>query len=113
MNIIIYNGNLKPPYFINLLANKLCEKGHAVFLVGTARKLMKFKIDKLIQNIIFIFKIQIECTISNTGFPSYLGDGGLMKSEFCKHGSGTVEYLMIFFRFIFLQPYSTSPGSNE
>lgn len=67
MNIIIYNGNLKPPYFINLLANKLSEKGHAVFLAGTARKLRKYKIDKLIlvptdSNSIFLLFIQLLIT---------------------------------------------------
>tara|TARA_R110001583_G_scaffold145875_1_gene297890 strand:- start:13558 stop:14730 length:1173 start_codon:yes stop_codon:yes gene_type:complete len=43
MNIIIYNGNLKPPHFVNLLANKLGEKEHNVFLLGTANQFFRKK----------------------------------------------------------------------
>jgi colanic acid/amylovoran biosynthesis glycosyltransferase len=48
MNIIIYNGNLKPPHFVNLLANKLGEKEHNVFLAGTANKILRVKKNKLL-----------------------------------------------------------------
>ncbi|MDP3312588.1 glycosyltransferase family 4 protein [Lutibacter sp.] len=48
MNIIIYNGNLEPPHFVNLLANKLGEKEHSVFLAGTANYFFRKKKKKLV-----------------------------------------------------------------
>ncbi len=48
MNIIIYNGNLKPPQFVNLLANKLVDKEHNVFLAGTANQFFRKKKKRLV-----------------------------------------------------------------
>jgi colanic acid/amylovoran biosynthesis glycosyltransferase len=48
MRIAIYNGNLEPPFFIDLLAKKLVNKNQVIFMVGTANRVSEYTIDGLI-----------------------------------------------------------------
>ena len=42
MRIAIYNGNLKPPHFISLLAKRMSKEEHSVFLFGTSNGFLNY-----------------------------------------------------------------------
>ncbi len=48
MRIVLYNGNLKPPHFVNLLAEKMAEGNDSIYLAGTANRLFEKRESKLI-----------------------------------------------------------------
>jgi hypothetical protein len=58
--------------------------------------------EKLDQNVVFIFKIQINCPVGDTGFFSNLCDRTLMKSLSGKYFDSRFQDSMVFIVFVFI-----------
>jgi len=66
------------------------------FFSETSKNLFGFVIEKLNQNIIFVFEIKIDGAVGNAGFFSNLGNGRLKESIFGKYLDSRLEYPMVF-----------------
>jgi hypothetical protein len=81
-------------------------------LPETIKYLSGFVTEKLYQNIVFIFEIQIDSTISHAGFPGNLGHGRLVKTLTGKHLHRRLQDKMILVIFIFFIDF-TPPGLTK
>lgn len=76
-------------------------------LPETFKYLFGPKAEKLNQNVVFIFKIQVNGAVGDPGFFGNLGNGGLMKSLSGKNLNRRLKDLMIFM--IFFDPVRGCP----
>jgi hypothetical protein len=88
------------------------------FRAERIKHLFGFIVEKLDQDIVFVFKIQIDGTVSHSGLFGNLGNGGLMKSQSGKYFNRRLENLMVFMIFFDLfrgcpHPVSLSIRKNE
>jgi len=102
-----------PLKFFQMPANQIPELVHGIsrpvhLFAETPEDLSRLIVEKVHQDIIFILEIQIDSTISHTGFTGYLGDGGLEKALLGKNLDSGLEYSMIFFVCFSLLNDSTS-----
>ena len=73
----------------------------------TIKYLLGFIIEKLDQNIVFIFEIQIDGAVGDPGYFGNLGNGRLMKSMSGKNLNSRFKNLVIFI--IFFYPVNDEP----
>ena len=78
----------------------------------TPENLLGLVIEKLNQNIIFVFEIKIDGSISHTGFLGNLGNGRLKESVFGKYLDSRLEYPMVFIVFSALFINMAPPGKS-
>jgi len=69
------------------------------FFSETPENLLGLVIEKLNQNIIFVFEIKIDGAVGHAGFFSNLGNGRLKESVFRKYLDSRLEYPMVFIVF--------------
>ena len=87
--------------FRQVAANQVAELVHGVValvdrLPEAVKNLFGLVIEKLNQNIVLVFEIEIDGAVGDTGFPGYLGNGGLKKSLLGKYLDGRFQDTLIF-----------------
>ena len=70
------------------------------------KNLFGFVLKKIDQDVVFIFEIQVDGTISHAGFPGDLGNSWLIKPLSRKHLHRRFQDKMIFVIFIFFIDFS-------
>lgn len=84
------------------------------FFTKASENLAGFVIEKMDQDVIFIFKVEIYRSVSNAGRPGNLRYGRLMETGFCKDGDRRFQDAMIFIIFSFgtdgVPPSAGSPN---
>jgi len=79
----------------------------------TPENLLGLVVEELNQNIIFIFEIQIDGSISHTGFLGDLRNGRLKETVLGKYLDRRLEYPMVFIVFSAFLIDGTPPGSSK
>ena len=84
------------------------------FFAKARENLAGFVIEKMDQDVIFIFKVEVNCSISNSSRPCNLRYGRFMETGFCKYGDRRFQDAMIFIIFSFgtngVSPSAGSPN---
>ncbi len=86
------------------------------FFAKVGKNLPCFIIEKMDQDVIFIFEVKINSPIGNPRGPCNLRYGRFMETGFCKYGDRSFQDAMVFIIFIFgtdgAPPPAKSPDPN-